>query len=258
MNGRGGRSPGLREKRPPSGGGGGRGAASTVARCHTGCPRSQATSSSIAVSRGGRTASRSPRAPRRGRPCRPARSVPGQRPGGRDPFPGTGWTCAPPPSDSVPAGRAARVCASLEGPRAARGRVGGRSRAELSCATSVGGRECAVGEEPGAAEVGRQAQNSAGPSRRSRSPGEGGDRSRRARGRAEDGVSRLAAVVAHQHVGQARACAYLGGGEQALTGTSSARSSGTWIVAPAREIHGPDSTAGHRVPRPGRWGHRSR
>jgi hypothetical protein len=42
------------------------------------------------------------------------------------------------------------------------------------------------------------------------------------------------------------------------TGTSSARSSGTWIVAPARGIHGPDRTADHRGPGPGRWGLRTR
>jgi hypothetical protein len=48
--------------------------------------------------------------------------------------------------------------------------------------------------------------------------------------------------------GQARACAYLGSGEQVLTGTSSGGSPGTWFVAPAREIRGSDTTTGHRGP----------
>jgi hypothetical protein len=51
------------------------------------------------------------------------------------------------------AGTAAHVCASREGPRAARGRAGGGSRRESSCVRSVGGRECAVGGEPGGGRV---------------------------------------------------------------------------------------------------------
>jgi hypothetical protein len=90
-------------------------------------------------------------------------------------------------------------------------------------------------KEPGRPRSAGRARSQRRPSRRSRSPGEGGDRSRRARGRAEDGVRRLAAAVAHLQFGQARACAYLGGGGRAPRGSRA-----------------PDSTAGHRGPGRGR------
>jgi len=164
--------------------------------------RGQATSSSIAVSRvrpDRVPVSRAPppHAGHRRRwpgPCRSetrgTRSVPHRVPVGPV------FACDGPESRAV---GAARVCASLEGPRAARGRGGGGSRRESSCVT-VGRRpECAVGGKPGGgrdrpAGCGR----ARGPSRRSRSPGEEGNRSRRAQDGAEDGVQRLAAVVAQQ------------------------------------------------------------
>ena len=177
----------------------------------------QATSSSIA---------RRPRAagPRPGRRERRApraivgaagQVASGQRPGdGGRPLPGTGRTCCSPATD--PVGRPAAPHASAPPWRVRAlhgGRVGGGSRREPSCVE--------VGRRP---EVHRRRRarwrprsacgrgRARGPSRRSRSPGEGGDRSRRARGGAEDGVQRLAAVVARTAFGQARACAHLGGG----------------------------------------------
>lgn len=229
---------GLLGGRPPSGGGGGRGAASAARG-----PRGQATSSSVADLRS--TAGSRPGPSERHRcscPAPPAgscrsetrgRIVPHRVPGGpgvhlrriREAGPATPHTSAPP----------WRVRALHKGESAV-GRGENRRASK-----SVGGRACAVGGEPGGGR-GRPAScgRARGPRRRSRSPGEEGDRSRRARGWAEDGVQRLAAVVAQQHSVRRGACAYLGGGEQVLKGTSSRRSPGTWLVAPAREIREPD------------------
>jgi hypothetical protein len=155
------------------------------------------------------------------------------------------------------AGTAAHVCASREGPRAARGRAGGGSRRESSCVRSVGGRECAVGGEPGGGRV-RPCRLRTCSGTESSVPiaREEGNRSRRARG--ECGGRRPAAGCRGRATASVRrGSAYLGGGEQALTGTSSRRSPGTWHVAPVRENRGPDSTAGRRVPGPVRSVHRT-
>jgi hypothetical protein len=142
---------GLPGERPPSGGGGGRGAASAG----TGST-SQATSSSIAIScERSRTTSRSSRAPL---PQVVRRRWPGpyrSETRGREPSL-TGYRedlCVAFDGPGHRAGAAAHVCASREGPRAARGRAGGGSRRESSCVRSVGGRECAVGGEPGGGRV---------------------------------------------------------------------------------------------------------
>ena len=249
---RGGRSPGV-SGRAPAVRRGWRTRSCVRRHCQPArCPRSQATSSSVAARpEGGRTVSRSAE--------RHAAGFRRRRPGpDRSETRGTGASL-PVPGGPVlrlatdpgcRAGRAAHVCASLEGPRAATR----ASRRWVEARTVVRRSRSAAGRAP-SGEPGRPrsaceaADVLGGPSRRSRSPGEEGDRSRRARGRAEDGVQRLAAVVARTAFGRARgsrpsrrhrpACG------RALRGTSSREEpGGTAIVAPARGIRGPDSDSG--------------
>jgi hypothetical protein len=112
----------------------------------------------------------------------------------------------------------------------------------------VGGRRCAVVGEPVAARIGLQAADVLG----DRVVGRGHP-GKRATGLGVLEVGRRTASGGwlpwsrETAFGQARACAYLGSDEQVLKGTNSTGSPGTWIVAPARENLGPDTTAGHRV-----------
>jgi hypothetical protein len=247
---------GVPGERPPSGGGW---RTRSCVRRHgvRGARRRRPASPSPASGAG-------PRPGRRERHCRRSSGADGQvrtgqRPGdGNRPSPGTGRICVSPstvqdtgpalPHTSAPPGR---VRALPEGEPAV-GRGENRRASGRSAAGSAPSEASQVAAEFGRAGCGR----ARGPSRRFRSPGEEGNRSRRARG--ECGGRRPAAGCRGRATASVRrGSAYLGGGEQALTGTSSRRSPGTWHVAPARENRGPDSTAGRRVPGPVRSVHRT-
>ena len=172
----------------------------------------QATSSSVAAPAAAGPRPGHPSAPSAGSwPAPPARSGPVRDPGTRTSLPGTGRTCGSPRRRIRSAGPASphtsappwRVRALHEG-----------SRRWVEARTVVRRSRSAAGSAPSEGSQWRprsacRCGRARGPSRRSRSPGEGGDRSRRARGGAEDGVQRLAAVVAQLHRSGA-GCAYLG------------------------------------------------
>jgi hypothetical protein len=147
-------------------------------------------------------------------------------------------------SSADPAGRtesAASICASLEGPRAAseRSRRGDEARFVLRRSRSAAGGAPSEGV-PGGGAAGHGGARR--PRRRSRSPGEEGDRSRRARGVAEDGVQRLGAVVAQQRQPGARGAGRGGGRGEPRAGKSSGS---------PRDLAGPDPAAGNWAV--GRW-----
>jgi hypothetical protein len=128
--------------------------------------------------------------------------------------------------------------------------VGGRSRPERWCATSAGGRTSTVGGEPGSGRGGQVRRCRDRADGRGH-PGEGaGGRSRRTRGGAEDGVPRLAAVVA-QDISRARSAPGTeAAGTPAPVTRSRPRVSGGSIVGSTRAIRGPERGAGHPAPGP--------
>jgi hypothetical protein len=148
--------------------------------------------------RGRRALRSSPGAPR-------ARVGSGQRPGGRRSSPpGTGGSCWSTRRRIRSAGRRRRTRLRLPGGSARCSEaVGGGSRRERRAMKSVGGQELHRRRRAGGGRGSAGECTSSGTEGRSRSPGEGGDRSRRTRGGAEDGVQRLAAVVAQECNGRA-------------------------------------------------------
>jgi hypothetical protein len=241
-------------ERPPSGGGGGRGVASARALSRARCPGNQATSSSIAPvprSAGSRPGRRERCSRRVSAP--PARSLTGQRPGGRMSLPGYREDLVLQPATIRCPGRRCRTRLRLPGGSA---RCTRASRRWVEARTVVRH----VGRRPGvrrrrgarAADVGLQAESSA----RNRVVGRGHP-GKKATGLGVLEVERRTASGGW--LPWSRICIRSGAGmhlsrrrRAGPTGTSSARSSGTWIVAPARGIRGPDWTADHRGPGPGR------
>ena len=228
---------GLPGERPPSGGGGGRELRPPVHGVHV-RPRRRRPASLPSVN--GRTASGSRASPPRGdRRRRRPRSVPVRDPGTRKSLPGyRGGPVLPGGGPVSRAGCAADVCASLEGPRAAQGRVGGGRGENSHASKSVGGRECTVGGEPVAA-----------------------------RDRPAACIVLRDRVVGHGHPG--KWAAGLG-----VLGVERRTASGGWLPW-SRELHSvrrglapiseaargnrePGSPAGHRGPGPGRFPHRTR
>jgi hypothetical protein len=134
----------------------------------------------------GRTGDRSPRVfrPAFGAPGADGQGRTGQRPGGRGvPFPGTGRTCVAPRGRIRWPVRRRRTRLRLPGGSArCTGQSAGGRGENRRASKSGGGRSCTVGGEPGRPMSAGKVGMARGPSRRSRSPGEGGDRSRRARG----------------------------------------------------------------------------
>ena len=238
---------GLPGERPPSGGSGGRGAAS--AGTWSTWARRRRPASPVPASTAG------PRPGRRAPPPRVGLGAvgqvfTGQRPGdmGR-PSPGTGRTCSSPATDPgcrpvVPHTSAPpwRVRALHEG-----------ESAVVEARIVVRQDRSAAGRAPSevsqvAAEIGLQAADCSG-TESSVAVTRGSGRPVAAYSRWGGGRRPAAGCRGRATAfGQARACAYLGSGEQVLTGTGSGGSPGTWFVAPAREIRGSDRTTGHRGP----------
>ena len=129
---------------------------------------------------------------------RRARSSPVRDPGTTGVVPpGHRRTCGPPRRRIRPdrADGAASISASLEGPRAARGAVGGGSRRD-AYSGEVGRRQEEHRRREARQCACRVAKSSGTESAVAVTRGRESDRSRRARGGAEDGVQRLGAVVA--------------------------------------------------------------
>ena len=103
--------------------------------------------------------------------------------GTRCPFAGTGRTCVAPRGRIRWPVRRRRTRLRLPGGSArCTGQAAGGRGENRRASKSGGGRSCTVGGEPGRPMSAGKVGMARGPSRRSRSPGEGGDRSRRARG----------------------------------------------------------------------------
>ena len=129
------------------------------------------------------------------------------------------------------------VCASLEGPRAAQGRVGGGRGENRRASKSVGGRECTVGESQVAARIGLRLATCSGT--------ESSVTVTRGRGRPVSACSGMERRTASS--------GWLPWSRE----LHSVRRGLAPISEAGRENRGPGSTAGHRVPGPGRLPHRT-
>ena len=245
--GRGGRHRGLPGRAPAVGGRGGGRTASAGTRVHGPGDVVQ-----HRASPSGRTASRFPGARRRwlGGLGAVGQVRTGQRPGDGTSLIGYREDLVPSPATD-PVGRAgvaAHVCASLEGPRAARGRVGGGSRREPSCVEV--GRRPEVHRRRGARWRPRSACRLRRLGDRVVGRGHPGKRATGLGVLGEGGGRRPAAGCRGRAVLRCGSAGSLQG--RVPRGTSSRRSPGTGRAAPAAENRGPGRTPGHRVSGPGR------